>query len=132
VHSHTEKLYKKFSELQLHLSFCEDASKRGFHYEAEDRRKTGELLFNQMRSDIEDFGNTLKGLSVSRAGPVRALCNIPLCYYALKQSLGSPLDSRAFANGIGLSKRIEDWLYRGLHIADQVLERYFASRRVGT
>jgi hypothetical protein len=80
-----------------------------------------------MRQDIKDFGDELRRLprSVSQTGPILGLRKIPLCYYAMKQSLGSPLNSPDFANGVGLSRRIAELLYLGLHIADKVLEEYF-------
>jgi hypothetical protein len=132
VHSLTEKLYKKFLELRPYLTFCEEIYKRGYFDEAEDSRITAELILSQMRNDIENFGDELKKLprSVSRTGPIVGLIRISSCYYALKQGLASPLGSDAFTNGIGLSERIEDWLYIGLHIADRVLEEYFALPRV--
>jgi hypothetical protein len=87
-----------------------------------------------LREQLCDFCTDLRKLSlydVPGNGPfVKVLLDLPRCVDPLKRSLTLPARRDGYKHGVILAQRIGCWLLTALHIADQVLEKYFREQRL--
>ena len=127
VHALTEKLYPQYVKLHHYMLVCQKLSELQITNDAEQYRFDAATFFERIRFQSEIFGKELRELA--RDNPVEllsVLSSIPICSSAISQSLGSRADGTEFRNGIFLIEQISELLFQGLHVADKLLEVYFA------
>lgn len=127
VHTLTEKLYPQYIKLHHYMLLCQKLSELQSTNDAEQYRFDAATFFERIRFQSESFGRELSELA--RDNPVELLfllSSVPVCSSAISQSLGLRANGPVFENGISLIERISELLLQGLHVADKLLEIYFA------
>ena len=114
LHSKTERLFSIFWELQKKMT----STKASGPSDADN-------LMNVVGSAVSQFSEDLNGLPIRGSRILQILANLPVCITPIRRSLGDPIRSSSFQNGVVLTERIGHWLLDSLHIVDQVLERHF-------
>ncbi|NEQ42230.1 MAG: hypothetical protein F6K00_01195 [Leptolyngbya sp. SIOISBB] len=128
VHSLTESLYPQYVKLHRYMLLCQKLSELRCLKDSEKYRFDAATFFEPLRLQSMSFSNDLKELvMINQVELVSLLCYVPICSPAISQSLGSGPESSVFRNGVLLTERISELLLDGLHVADRLLEEYFAN-----
>ena len=128
VHTLTEHLYPEYVKLHRYMLLCQKLSELQCLKGSEKYRFDAATFFEKLRLQSASFRANLQTLSgINQVNLVALLCYVPVSSPAISQSLGSSPESSVFRNGVLLTERISELLLDGLHIADQLLERYFAN-----
>lgn len=124
VHTLTERLYHGYRQLHVHMIRC------GALETSDGQRRSAESCIDAIRPQAEFFSEDIGQLpvSVAESPPIAPLRHLRVCSDAIKSSIAAPALSQRFGDGVLLVEHIEQLLLRALHIADLILEEYFAQR----
>jgi len=127
LHTLTERLYRGYRQLHVHMLRCVSMGASDVH------RVSAQSCVNAIRPYAEDFADDIGRLpiSVGESPPIASLRYLPVYCDAIKWSVGNPTPSEPFADGLLLVEHIEHLLLNGLHIADMILEKYFEDQGSG-
>jgi hypothetical protein len=132
IHALVGELYEWYKEFHISIIQSKEAGELNAVERADEHKGSAQKFLWRVRQFIDFKRCVLEKLPASVSENVQFILQMPVGCDAIMRSLGSPVGSNDFTNGVLFAQAIDGWLLHSSHMADTILQEYISIQQYHT